>query len=158
MKQRKIAISDFDFEVFTKAMLNFLKKEVSQDVHPSYAIVKIDAPGGMPEFGPEDGRSNFLEELEVGHLLFFPFSSSNVGEPVQCADDQSREIDDDSDFIIGEVDCVGFLIQLKDNVLYIDSAIHAGGACPGPSPSVDIENCDVFEAGMETFIDRFIIR
>ena len=158
MKQKKVATNDFDLEGFTNAVLSFLGGEVSPDVHPSYAIVKVDAPGGVPEFGPEEGRSNFMEEFEARHLLFFPFSSSNVGEPVRCADGQSRELNDDSDFIIGDVDCVGFLFQLKEGVLYIDSAVHAGGACVAPPPSIDIENCNVFDAGMEAFIDRFILR
>ena len=83
-------------------------KTFFKDVHPSSAIVKLTAPGGVPEFGPDNARTNFLEELEAGQLLFFPFSSSNFGEPVRCADDKSRELDDDSDFIIGDVDCSGF--------------------------------------------------
>ncbi|HQM51480.1 MAG TPA: hypothetical protein PLJ71_22610 [Candidatus Hydrogenedentes bacterium] len=158
MKQRQVAFDDFDMEGFTKAVLDFVGREMSQDVHPSYAIVKVAAPGGVPEFGPEEGRSHFLEELQSGHLLFFPFSSGNVGEPVLCADGQSRELEDDSDFVLGDVDCVGFLLQLRERDLYIDSAVHAGGACPGPVPSVDVENCGVFDAGMEAFLNRFIRR
>ena len=71
MKQKKVATNDFDLEGFTNAVLSFLGGEVSPDVHPSYAIVKVDAPGGVPEFGPEEGRSNFMEEFELAIFYFF---------------------------------------------------------------------------------------
>jgi len=157
MKQREVAIEKFNMDGFTKAILEFLGEEVSPEVHPSWAIVRVAAPGGIPEYGPEEGRSNFMEELEAGHLLFFSFSSSNMGEPIRCADGQYREIDEESDFCIGQTDCVGFLFQLKEGVLYINSAVDAGGACVAPPPSVDIQGCDVFDAGMEAFIDSFIL-
>lgn len=156
MRQTNIDVDDFDLAGFAEEVLGFLGGQVSEEVHPSYAIVKVAAPGGFPQFGPGEGRSNFLEELESGHLLFFPFSSSYVDEPVPCADGQSRQLDEDTEPAIGDVDCVGFLLQLKQQRLIIDSAIHAGGGLP-PPPSVDIEYCGVFDAGMEAFISRFIL-
>ena len=56
MKQREVAITDFDLKDFTKAVISFLGEEVSQHVHPSYAIVKITAPGGVPEFSLDVGN------------------------------------------------------------------------------------------------------
>lgn len=156
MKQKQVAFADFDLKSFINTTLIWLKTQVSDEVDPSYAIVKISASGDSPEFGPESGRSNFQEELENGQLLFFPFSSSNIGEPVECIDGKSREIDYESDFGMGDSDCVGFLIGLKKGILYINSAIHAGGCCPGPGPSVDIIDCDIFDNGMEKFINKFI--
>lgn len=77
--QQKITSKDkFDLDGFTKTLLDFLAGKVSADVHPSYTIMRVGVPGSVPEFGPEEGRSNFSLELEVGHLLSFPFSSSNV--------------------------------------------------------------------------------
>jgi len=156
MKQKKVAVKDFDFKGFTKALLGFLGKELGEEVHPSYGIVTVAEPGGVPEYGPETGRANFQEELEAGKLLFFPFSSSNVDEPIPCADGKKRKLAEDSDFMMGEVDCVGFLVQLKAGAFYINSAMQAGGACPGPVPSVDIMDCDLFDAPMEKFIGKFI--
>ena len=156
MKQKKITMDKFDLAGFTKVIVDFLDGE---GTNPSYSIMTVAAPGCVPEYGPDEGMPNFLQELEAGHLLFFPFSMSNVGDPVPCADGQSRQIDDDdnSDFCIGDIDCVGFLLQLKKGIFYIDSAVNAGGGCTW-SPSVDIQNCDVFDSGMEAFIDRFLQR
>ena len=158
MKEKKVNLEKFDLQSFTSATLKFLTTQVSEEVDPSFAIVTVTAPGGIPEFGPEKGRSNFLEELKSGLLLFFPFSSSNVGDPIPCADGNSYEIDSDldSDFTLGDTDCVGFLLSLKDNTLHINSACHAGGCCVAPPPSVDIESCDIFDAPMEQFICKFI--
>jgi len=158
VKQIKIAIDKFDFEDFQKEVIGFLAGQVSPDVHPSWAVVGIDAPGDEPEYGPEEGRSSFLDELNAGRYLFFPFSSSNACGPIDCADGECREYEDseETEAIIGDVDCVGFLLKLKEGILYIDSAIHAGGSCPAPPPSVDISDCDIFEDGMKEFIRRFI--
>lgn len=162
--QKTISLNNFDFNGFTEAILEFLGGQISEEIHPSWAIVTVDEPRGTSEYGPEEGRSNFLDELQSGQRLFFPFSSSNVGEPVPCADGESRQVVYDeedetkNDFIMGDVDCVGFLFKLEDNKLCISLAIHAGGSCPGAGPAVKIEkDCGVFTAGMNSFIDKFVI-
>jgi len=138
-----------------------LKTQVSKEVHPSFAIVKVRNLDDPAEYGPDEGRSNFSEELEEGWQLFFPFSSSYVGEPIPCADNVAREPDEeddeeDSNFPLGDVDCIGFLIQKAGNDFIINSAIHAGGGCPVPPPYVDIIDCDLFDEPMKDFLKRFI--
>ena len=146
----------FQFDKFSKRILRYLRKQVSEEVDPSYAIVAVSEPGGVPRFGPEEGRENFLKELESGLKLFFPFSDSDIGEPIECADGRSRTIKENSDFRLGETSCVGFLIQLKDKKFIINSAINAGRGCPGGTESVDIAECDIFDAAMEKFIRQFV--
>lgn len=58
---------------------------------------------------------------------------------------------------IGMEDSVGFLVQVKDGTVIINSAIHAGGACTGPAPQVDLySDCGVLEEPMEEFIRGFV--
>lgn len=156
MRTMEIEKAKLHFDEFTREILAFLKTQVSEEVHPSFAIVKVDEPGHVPQYGPEEGHSNFLEELEAGWQVFFPFSSSNVGEPIECADGKARAIDDESDIGLGEVDCVGFLVKIENGSFVINSAIHAGGSCTFPPPSVDISDCNVFDVPMEAFLGSFI--
>jgi hypothetical protein len=146
----------FDFDGFSRKILTFNKSVMSKRVHSPFAVVTVDKPGGTPEWGPEKGRMTFLDDLQHGKLLFFPFTDTNVGDPIPCADGKKRSIDEGSDFAMGDVDCVGFLVGLSKSNYTIDAAIHAGGACPGPAPSVDVRNCGVFDEPMDAFIRRFI--
>ncbi len=154
MKRNTVAVENFDFDGFVKAVLKFLEPQVG--CHPSYAIVMVAGSGEAPEYGPEEGRTSFKFELGLGQCLFFPFSSSNMDEPIPCADGKTRKIAPNAKFRFGEVDCVGFLIGLNDGKFQIDSALHAGGACTWPPPSVDVMDCGVFDRAMASFIQRFI--
>jgi len=90
-------------------------------------------------------------------MIYFAFSNTNIGEPINCADGKEYEIDEDSDFWLGEADTVGYLLQYNNGDLIINSAVNAAGACTAPTPSLDIRlNCDVFDKPMEEFIQGFI--
>ncbi len=155
MKQIIVDRNNFDFDRFVQLTLDFNRTVLFPEFHPSVLIVKVNELGGKVKYGPDEGRSNFFEELIHGELLFFPFSSTNVDEVVTCADQVKREIPMDSKLSIGEMDCVGYLFELKVNNFVIDSSIHAGGMC-GMPPSVDIEYCDILDKPMATFIHQFI--
>lgn len=154
MDQKEISIGSFDLDGFTEVVLGFIRERTSKDAHPSFAILRLDASGCFDGWGPKEGRSNFLEELEAGHTLFFPFTLFGEEDPVRCADGQSLELGEES--IVGDMACVGFLFQLKEGILYVDSALLATVVCHTP-PSANIQNCDVFDAGMESLIDKFIL-
>ena len=154
MKTVEIEESKFQFVEFTCKILEYLKKEYSEaKVDPSSGILRVDEQG-RAEHGPEDGRSNFLEELHEGRQLFFPFSVSGCGEPNQCADGVDREIDEESGF---RFDSVGFLVRAENGRFIINSAVYWDGMCMPPTPpSVVISDCDVFDEPMEVFIRSFI--
>jgi hypothetical protein len=158
MEEKSITIDNFKLPQFIGSILEFLKTQVSKDFHPSWAIVSVSGPGEVPEYGPEDGNRDIESELiNENKILFFPFSSSNVGEPIPCADRKSYMIDEDSEFSLGYTDCAGYLFKYKGGSLIINSAVHAGGACIAPPPSVDIvEDCDVFELPMIEFLNKYI--
>lgn len=155
MKEISVSNAEFDFPAFVQANLNFLSTMVVEGVHPSYPIVWVDRERGTVEYGPEGGRDCFIDELSDGKQLFFPFSGCNIGDPIECADGVARELDEDSDFIMGDVDCVGFLISLDSAQLSIRSAEHAGGTCQF-APTVQATDCDVFDAPMKVFARSFL--
>lgn len=157
MKELSIPTSKFKFDKFTESILVFLSDVIDKKYHPSYVVMKMNNIDDKPKFGPVKGRANFQDELKSGKLLFFPFTSTNtVDFPIVCADGSNQELDDDSDFAMGDVDSVGYLFQLKDGKYIINSAIHAGG---GPMmPSVDITDCDIFESPMKKYIKKFIAK
>ena len=123
-----------------------------------YAFPWIEKLGDIPEFDEDKEKRYYIFELkEEGKMLYFTFSNTNIGEPINCADGQEYEIDEESDFYIGEGDTVGYLMYYKNGDLIINSAVDAAGACTAPPPSLDIElNCDVFDKPMEKFIQGFI--
>ena len=155
MKKITINKNDFCFDEFAESIVDFLARQGCED--PSSSVARVSAPGGMPKCGPGEGRPDFLRELEEGGLLFFPFSGANMGEPIPCADGVDRLLDEGSGLFFGDIDCVGFLVELKGDDFVINSAVDAGGCCPGPPPSVDITtDCGVFDAPMEAFLQSFI--
>jgi hypothetical protein len=120
--------------------------------------------------------SYLLNEMkEFGAVLFFPFSESNIGEPIKCADGNQyivpADCEDDCDntelecsecsrqherdFCMGDTDCVGYLVSLKEGIITIDSAMYYSGSCTFP-PSSDLkEDCYIFDQPMTEFLNRF---
>jgi hypothetical protein len=154
MKEIIVPFEKFNFNGFVKEMLVF----ASEIMNPAYSVAWVYESGDFPEYDEDKEDRDYITELkEEGKCLYFTFSNVNIGDPINCADGNEYEIDEDSDFCIGDVDTVGYLLQYKDGDLIINSAINAGGACTAPPPSVDIVlDCDVFNEPMERFIRKFI--
>ena len=154
MKELIVKKERFDFDSFTKATLEFLSMIISDKVHPSTAITRVESLDDIPEWGPEKGRSNFLNELTEGYFLFFPFTATNVGEPIDCANGKSYEIDDDTECNLSEVDTDGFLVKLEKGNFIINSAFQAGGG--QFPPYFEITDCGVFDKPMKRFVNKFV--
>ena len=154
MKEIIVPIHKFDFKGFAAKSIEFAE----QYIDPDYAVAWVDEPGDIPEYVNDyENKDALLELLIEGKVLFIMFSDSNIGDSIACADSNEYVIDEDSDFCLGDTDCVGYLLQSKDSVLTINSAINASGACTAPPPSVDIENdCDVFDKPLEDYIKKYI--
>lgn len=154
MKEIIVPIEKFDFQRFEDKSIEFAKQVLDTD----YAVAWVEKSGDIPEYEINYlDRSSLLEALNQGKALFFMFTNTNTGDSINCVDGEGYEIDEESDFCLGDADCVGYLLQIKNGVLTINSAVNSGGACTFPPPSLDIEiNCDVFDKPMEKFIKRFI--
>jgi hypothetical protein len=121
-------------------------------------VAYIDDSNDVPEHMGFMEKGEIFELLNDNKLVFIFFSESNIGEPVACADGRSYEIDDELDFCMGEDECVGFLFQKDGDDLIIHSAMHTGGACVWPPPTVFIEpDCSIFDQPMEAYLQRYIL-
>lgn len=154
MKEIRVEFEKFDFEGFVSETL----KGVEEIVDTDYAILKVHEVGKSPIEPELNEKRDYLKELKESNFLFFTFSDVNIGNIILCADGNEYELDDedDSDLCMGDNDSLGFLIQYKNGQLIINSANHSIGSCTMP-PSIDIiEDCSVFDEGMEKFIKKFI--
>ena len=160
MEQLSIPINDFNLTGFIDEILNFNKAVISDEFDASYIIAEVPKIGGVPKYRAGSKDYNFKSKLvDEGKRLFFPFSATNVGEEIPCADGETYEIDDEdeSDLCFGEADCIGYLVEIKDGKVIINTAVNYGGACVAPPSSVELQkDCDVFEEPMRKFLGKFI--
>lgn len=162
MKEIRLSIECFDIEAFFNKTIEFLKSQVSLEVHPTYAVVWVQSVGDVPVFGPESGRDVLAGLKKEGKMVFFPFAHSDVDGTLTCADGNtyrpaSKDGDNEEAMLIGLEDSIGYLVQIKDGDFIANSAIHAGGGCTGPPPSVDLHpDCGVLEEPMDRFIRGFV--
>lgn len=148
----KVSIKGFNYEKFEKTILEFEKTVTN--VHPTYAVVWMEKNSKKVNFGPEEGRDELYKELQEGKQLFFPFSSSNVDGEFYAANNKTYLADGENE-LIGDVDCFGYLISFKDDVLDISTAIHYGGGC-GFCPNIDEHSCGELGKDMRLFLNKFL--
>ena len=162
MKEIRISLEYFYLETLLERTVHFLEEQVSTEVDPTYGIVWVQSLGNVPVFGPEDGWDVFSAVTQEGKKVFFPFAHADADGTFTCADGNTHgpapdDEDSEDEMFIGIEDSVGFLVQVKDGYVIINSATHAGGACPGPAPSVDLyPDCGLMDEPMEKFIRGFI--
>jgi hypothetical protein len=156
MKEIRISAEQFDFPGFFNSMMDFAKDVV--DI--GYAVAWVKESGDVPVFLSAASREEWLSKMRDEKLiLFFMFSDAFLGGPQKCADDSVYEITDDTvtDFYLGHFDVLGYLLQIKNGELIINSGVHFPGACLVPPPSLYIETeCGLFDLPMEKFIRTFI--
>ena len=84
MKEIRISTRCFDIEAFLNKTIEFLKDEVSPEVHPTYALVWVQGLGEVPVFGPETGWDVIPGLEEEGKMVFFPFVSIDGKKRLVC--------------------------------------------------------------------------
>lgn len=152
MKKITVDTKQFKFNDFTKAILAF-HEGVGENIHASAYILTVDSEGNG-EWGPDMGWDNFLEVLEKGDRLYFPFSIPAFDEPVPCANGEDVEIGSDPETNLGETDTVGYLVAKEKDKFIIESA-HCEGGGPPYGEYVVVENCGEFDKVMNKFIKSF---
>jgi hypothetical protein len=181
MQQIKITAEDFDLEKFVETSIEFLKTMVDPQFDPTVAIDIHDTEKEVPEVDNTVRRDLIKEMKEFGAVLFFPFSENNMGEPIKCADgneyilpkdcaddcghpdldcskcpEQHERDEVNEDFCMGDTDCVGYLVSLREVIITIDSAMYYSGSCTFPSSSDLQEDCYIFDEPMYEFAKSFI--
>ena len=151
MKEIKVDFDKFKFDEFVDAMLNF-GLEVAEF---SWVVPWIKKSGDEQNYEEEIERDYLFELKDEGKLLYFDFTTSNSGDPIECADGNKYEIDESSRFGMDVSDTIGYLLSYKDGELSINSAMSTGPAIV--RGSIDMRSdCDVFDEPMEEFIQKFI--
>lgn len=165
MIEMKIPVQKFDAKGFVADILRFLKEEGIGGENPESVIAEVMEDGSTPYWGDIIPNRDILHELlGAGKPLFFTFSNTNVGDPIACADGKSIQLDDEdeedeeeSQFYIGETEVVGFVLQVLEGDLTIQTVVHGPGAGCSQAPSVEeIEDAGPFERGMTEYVNRFI--
>ncbi len=162
MKEIRITLEQFDAKAFLDRIVEFLRISMSSEAHPTYGIFALHNLGDVPVYGPESGW-DVLSAFGEGKLVFLPFAFMDAHGTLACADGNIYETVSDTEgpeieMLIGLEDCIGFLVQVINGVAIINSAIHSGGACPGPLPSVDLcSGCRSLDEPMANFIQGFIL-
>ncbi|TCL58285.1 hypothetical protein EDC14_104321 [Hydrogenispora ethanolica] len=156
METLQIALHRFEMAQFIGAITRFF---ASQGIPP--AMIAPFAGYDEPlEFGPAEERDLAAELLEEGRSLYFPFSDTNTGEAVPCADGQRYrfpvvETDEtELNFCAAELESIGFLVAVARDELRIEQAVMSGGAL-SPAEPADWSGLALDEA-MERFIRKFI--
>ncbi|NTW72223.1 MAG: hypothetical protein HGA49_08295 [Eubacteriaceae bacterium] len=154
MKEIIVLRENFEFEEFVEHWLEFAE----QVVNPGYEVCWVSETGCIPEYEVNHKKpGELIKHLEQGKALFFIFTATNTGEPIKCGDGNDYELDEESEFYLTDADCVGYLMQIIDGHLTINSAVNSGGGCITKASSIDITpDCDIFEDPLEEYIIKFI--
>jgi hypothetical protein len=162
-----VPLDKFDFDGMVKKTLTFAKDSLAS---PYFAIPWTVGQKGAPHYGKDEeeeidfdnipektDRDLYNELTNEGKSLFFTFTASNVGEPIECADGKTYgNEDEDEELGIGEGDCYGFLLKSDNGMLKVFSASSFGGECMRGPEIETVEDCGIFEKPMEKFIGKFI--
>lgn len=171
MKEIKVPVKQFDLKGVYEKTIEFIDNNFTCDFHSTYFILPVDEPKSQTYGVPPEGW-DVLGSLQRGeYQAFFPFALAD-DECTHCADgtvvkhpeddwdgdDEDMEGNEEEDaFSLSMTDTGGFLVQIKDGLITINSAVHFSGMCPGPMPSVDLEpDCGALDYIMTRFVVRFV--
>jgi hypothetical protein len=154
LRKIKVETDLFKFDDFAQAILNF-HEGIGENIHASAHILTVDSEGNG-EWGPDEGWDNFLEVLENGDRLYFPFIIPAFDQPVSCANGEEVELGEDPEINLGETDTVGYLMAKENNKFVIESA-HCEGGGPPFGEYIYPEDCGEFDKAMNQFIKGFLI-
>ncbi len=142
MKEIRIPLECFDVGTFFNKTIRFLKKGMSPDVDPTYAMVWTERPGDVPGFGSESGWDVLSVLNREEKMLFSPFPRADADGTLNCADGDrytppSDEADSETEMLMCVEDSVGILAHVKNAYRIINTTICADGASPALLPSVE---------------------
>ena len=148
MKKKMIAICDFDLPRFIETIVEFLG-------NPMFAFPVVD--DGIADFG-EDGFDDDMEEtplerLQHGRILFAQFTRGE-GSSYELADGTKLEVPDEYEGegeFFDECSAYGFLLQIVDGVLTIETAVLRDVTLENVVSEVD--DAGIFEGNMVRFIE-----
>ena len=162
MKPRIFPIDCFDFDGFMESIYAFLLERF-QEPDPSIWIQVLEPGSVFPE---DRGCRDVREDLRNGLALFFPFALPDMTGGTFCADgrdfatwqtmENEGEVPEDHEYLVDDINELGFIISLEKGVYVIRLATLCGGLQAGPWPYVEErEDMGIFEEKMTDFLNRF---
>lgn len=148
MKKKMIPVREFDLSRFIDTIVHFIG-------NPMFAFPVVD--DGIADFG-EDGFDDDMEEsplerLQHGRTLFAQFTKGE-GSSYEFADGTKLEVSDDYEGegeFFDECSAYGFLLQVADGVLAIETAVLRDVTLENVVSVVD--EAGIFEGNMVRFIE-----
>jgi hypothetical protein len=176
VKPIKVNYDRFDLDRFVGEIMDWFSDGVVETVEPTAMVPWVVK--GRAHYGKEDEPRDLIAELTVeGKTLMLPFSSSNCGDPIRCADgcayefedaddedewddsDEEQAETDESSLYFGETDSLGYLVSLEGSDIVIRSGVLSFGLMCFLAPSADeVLDCGVFDQPMYDFVNKFIKR
>lgn len=160
MKEIRIALSRFNLSRFIGEIFNFMHQN---DISPT-VVVCFSENGDVAELEADEVNQDSIKELLFqGEILFLPFSDINVGEPVPCVDgnhyllSDPDELDQEVAVSIDEVESVGFLVQVEQEMAVICPAVFLGGEYYEIDSAEMGEDLKEYSEPMNQFVQRFVI-
>ena len=159
MKEIRTLLDQFALEDFVDRTADFIRKSMFEEEGPIYGLAYADRVGSVPVyvFGPDDGWQvpHVLKEEKA--IVFFPFACTMDDQTLLCAGRFRYLTDQEDEIPIGCEDVIGYLVQVNDGTVIINSAIHAGGFAPLPLPGIDFfPDCRILDEPMRKFVRGFI--
>ncbi len=160
MREFRIAVSRFDLSRFIGKVLNFLHRN---NISPT-VMACFSEDGDLKGLEVDEINQDFIRELLFqGKIFFLPFSDINIGEPVPCADGNQYsfpdpgELDEEVAVSVDEVESVGFLVQIDQDMAVIVSAVFQGGEYYEIESEEMEEDLQEFSEPMTQFVQGFVI-
>ncbi|MDP4145279.1 MAG: hypothetical protein Q8936_12485 [Bacillota bacterium] len=165
MDEIKIPLNNFDLTGFIGRIVSFESELGTGNPAPLTVIPVVEANGSTPNLYEQAvDRIPHDELVKEGKTLYFPFSSSNTGDPVLCVDgrkhyvpkSEDRERYESSTLTMSPTETVGFLVRVSGNQVIIQFAKQISGYSVTSASVQPLKQAGDFEDGMKAFIQSFI--
>jgi hypothetical protein len=161
----KMPLDTFDLTGFIGRDVNFVRELGAGNPAPITAIPVVERNGLTPNLYENATDRTLHDELVKEHkAIYFPFSSSNTGKPVLCADGreysvpkpENRKNDESVDLTMDSTETVGFVVKASHDQLSVQFAKQFAGNADFPASVETLKHVGEFEAPMMAFLETFI--
>ena len=162
MEEIRMPVEEFNLGLFVDHTADFMRKFWPAEEEPGYGVVYASKIGDVLVFvfGPDAGADALCALREDGQIGFFPFAYTD-GVRLYCADRIEYllfmiDMKYQDEMFIGPEDSFGFLVQIKDGAVIMNSAIQTYRDSSGYKSEIDhYPNTEFLEKAMESFILGF---
>jgi hypothetical protein len=158
-------LNTFDLTGFIGRTVNFVRELGTGNPAPITAIPVVEGNGLTPNLYENATDRTLHDELvKENKAIYFPFSSSNTGHPVLCADGRKYSVPKPEDkeklesgaLTMDSTESVGFIVKVSDKELSIQFAKHFIGNAEFRASVEILKHVGEFETGMMAFLETFI--